>query len=59
MKYQTLFTLRFNPGPAEPRYNLPLQTVLKKPTDLDLHCLPSSMWIYSNNRDQVIWLAEN
>ena len=31
----------------------------KKPTDLDLHCLPLSMWIYSNNSDQVIWLAEN
>ena len=28
-------------------------------TDLDLHCLPLSMWIYSNNPDQVIWLAEN
>ena len=27
--------------------------------DLDLHCLPSSMWIYTNNLDQVIWLAEN
>ena len=32
---------------------------LKKPTDLDLHCLSLSMWIYSNNPDQVIWLAEN
>ena len=39
-----------NPGPAEPGYTLPLQTVktqiswlLKKPTDLDLHCLPLSM----------------
>ena len=28
-------------------------------TDLDLHCLPFSMWIYVNNLDQVIWLAEN
>ena len=50
-----------NPCPAEPRYTLPLQTVLiqiswllKKPTDLDLHCLPLSMQIYSNNPDQVI-----
>ena len=41
----------FNPGPAEPRYALPLQTVwiqiswlLQKPTDLDLHCLFFSMW---------------
>ena len=30
---------------------------LKKPTDLDLHCLPLSMRIYSNNPDQVSdWL---
>ena len=55
-----------NPCPAEPGYTLPLQTVeiqiswlLKKPTDLDLHCLPFSMWIHSNNPDQVIRLAEN
>ena len=40
----------FNPSPAEPGYTLPLQTVyiqiswlLKKPTDLNLHCLPLSM----------------
>ena len=33
--------------------------VLKKPTDLDLQCLPFRMWIYSNNPVQVIWLAEN
>ena len=39
-----------NPCPAEPGYTLPLQTVqiqiswlLKKPTDLDLHCLPLSV----------------
>ena len=32
---------------------------LKKPTDLDLRCLPLSMWIYINNLDQIIWLAEN
>ena len=44
----------------------PLQTVqiqiswlLKKPTDLDLHCLPFCMWIYINNLDQGIWLAHN
>ena len=30
----------------------------KKPTDLDLHCLPFSMWIYINNLDQIIWLAK-
>ena len=53
-------------NPAEPGYTLLLQTVqiqiswlLKKPTDLDLHCLPLSMWIYINNLDQVIWFAEN
>ena len=28
-----------NPSPAEPGYVLPL----KKPIDLDLHCLPLSM----------------
>ena len=28
-------------------------------SDLDLHCLPLSMWIYNNNPDQVIWVAEN
>ena len=56
---------RVNPCPAEPGYTLHLQTVqiqiswLLKPTDLDLHCLPLSMWIYSNNLDQVIWLAKN
>ena len=58
--------LLINRCPAEPGYTLPLQTVyiqiswlLKKPTDLDLHCLPLSMWIYINNLDQIIWLAEN
>ena len=55
-----------NPGPAESRYAFLLQTVqtqiswlLKKPTDLDLHCLSLSIWICINNLDQVIWLAEN
>ena len=28
------------------------------PTDLDLHCLPFSIWICINNVDKVIWLAE-
>ena len=37
----------------------PDQLASKKPTDLDLHCLPFSMWIYINNLDQVFWLAEN
>ena len=57
-----------NPGPAEPGYALPLQTLqiqiswlLKKPTDLDLHCLPFSMWLYQQpgSSIEVIWLAEN
>ena len=55
-----------SPCPAEPGYTLPLQTMqiqiswlLKKPTDLDLHCLLLSMRIQSNNPDQAIWLAEN
>ena len=55
-----------NPCPAEPGYTLPLQPVqiqiswlLKKPTDLDLHCLSLNIWICMNNLDQVIWLAEN
>ena len=57
--------VRINPCPAEPGYTLLLQTVLiqigwllKKPTDLDLHCLSFSRWIYIN-LDQVIWLVEN
>ena len=58
--------------PTEPGYTLPLKTVYtnvdpdqmasKKPTDLNLHCLPFSMfrmWIRINNLNQVIWLAEN
>ena len=32
---------------------------LKKPTDLDLHCLSLRIRIFINNLDQVIWLAEN
>ena len=46
----------FNPGLAEPGYAMPLQTVklqisglLKKTTDLDLHCLPFSMRFFINN----------
>ena len=48
------------------RYTLSLQTVqiqiswlLKKSTDLDLHCLSFSVWMYINNLVQVIWLGEN
>ena len=50
-----------NPSPAEPRYALALQTVktqitwlLKKPTDLDLHCLTLSMRIRIKQLDQAI-----
>ena len=58
----------FNPCPAEPRYTLPLQTVQiriswllkKKPTDLDLHCLPLYMKLYqqSGSRNLIGWQLE-
>ena len=32
---------------------------LQKPTDLDLHWLPFSIWICVDNLDQAIWWAEN
>ena len=45
-----IWTVIFNPCPAEPGYALPLQNSVdpdqlasKKPTDLDLHCLSFSM----------------
>ena len=41
------------------KHRISTEEPLKKPTDLDLHCLPLSTWIYINNQDQVIWLAEN
>ena len=57
---------KINPGPAEPWYTLFLQTVqiqiswlLKKPFDLDLHCLSFSLVNCISNLDQVICLAEN
>ena len=37
----------------------PDQLASKKPTDLDLHCLPLSLWICIKIQNQVIWLAEN
>ena len=50
-----------DPSPAELGYSLPLQTVyiqsswlLKKPTALDLHCLPLSMCICAKNLDQLV-----
>ena len=55
---------KVNPAPAELGYTRPLQTVqiqiswlLKKPTELDLHCLQFSIWICINYLDQVNWLA--
>ena len=49
-----------NPSPAEPGYILPFQTVQiqisRKPTDLNLHYFPLSMWIYFSNPDQADWL---
>ena len=48
--YRGHIIMNINPGPAEPGYVLHLQTVqiqiswlLKKPTDLDLHCLSLSI----------------
>ena len=56
----TLYEMWSSPSPAEPGYTLQIQIswLLKKSTDLDLHCLPLSMWIYINNLDSVIWLAD-
>ena len=50
-----------NPCPAEPGYILFCKQCRSRSVGfcLDLHCLPSSMQIYSNNLDQVTWLAEN
>ena len=60
-----LLRTNINPAPAGLGYALPLQIVytkiswlLQKPTNLELHYLPFSMWIYINNLNQVIWLAE-
>ena len=64
--------LRLNPGPAEPRYVLSLETVqikiswlLKKPTDLNLHCLltgetlirlhRNTCWSVSSQDAHVLW----
>ena len=56
--HRLYYKTNINPCPAEPGYNLPLQRaqiqiswLLKKPTDLDLHCLPlgyefiATIWI--------------
>ena len=53
----SMLNCTLNPSSTELGYVLPLQTVMK-PTDLDLHYLPFSMWICINNLDQVIRLAE-
>ena len=49
-----------NSGPTESGYTClckQCRSKSEKPTNLDLHCLSLSMWIYINNLDQVIWLA--
>ena len=40
-----------NPSPAEPGYVLPFANSvdLKKPTDMDLHCLPICMYLYQQS----------
>ena len=67
----TSFRLKYiNPCPAYPGYTLPLQTVwiliswlLKKPTDLDLHCLSFSIYLecsdslYSNRACPKMWTS--
>ena len=65
-EFNLVATYSFNSGPAEPGYALPLQTVyiqiswlLQKPTDLDVHCLSFSMWIFIRSLDQVMWLADS
>ena len=59
MPIDLYYCFHLNPGPAEPRYALPLQTVdpdqlaSKKPTDLDLHfaILYVNLCLYINNFD--------
>ena len=50
------YCINFNPTPAEPEYILSLQT---EEANWSGSALFAIMWIYSNNPDQVIWLAEN
>ena len=44
-----LFSFSFSllPAISDSSYVLTVYFQMKKPTDLDLHCLPLSMWIYS------------
>ena len=57
--------IEINPCPAEPGYTLSANSV--DPDQLASEeanwsvsaLLPFSMWIFINNLDQVIWLAEN
>ena len=52
--------MAFNPGPADLNMSC-LNSVDpdQLASDLDLHSLLLSIWIYINNRHQVIWLADN
>ena len=56
-----IFTLvLLNPDkPCLQTVQIQISWLLKKPTDLDLHCLPLSMRIYINKPDQEFWLTEN
>ena len=63
--FQKLRIEMVHPLPAEPGYALSSQTVyihitwlLKKPTDLDLHCFALNMWTSIINLDQVIWKVD-
>ena len=53
-----------NPSPADPGYAGfansvdPDQLASEEANWSRLHCLPFSMWIYFNNLDQGIWLAD-
>ena len=52
------YNLLVNPSPAFAN-SVDQDQLASEPTDLDLHCLPLSMWMYINNQDEMIWLAEN
>ena len=53
--------IQLNPCPAELDISCFANSVDpdQLASDLDLHCLPSSMQIYNSNLDQVTTLAEN
>ena len=63
LAYSELQFITFKPSLA--KHDMPCLSkqcrsrLLKKPTDLDLHCLSLNMCISIKNPDQVIWLAGN